>query len=234
MKVYYAYHCVSRMSELAYLNIESLYDDLQKRYPSGQDVGTDNYLRCYAAIKDLQNTFVVRSPIDFRLTLDYDNQNIDCDRDPEFVANYFNFEGLGALMFGPRTYLFSETPLTVTQQPAYFHDTPYSEGYFGVTASFDISKWFRPNMCALLNKDLRDTSKGFEVKRGDPLYYLKFNTEESVEVVNFSMNDRLLKYSQDCHTLKNTVLNQRLAKVYDMFMHRNYNKKIMKEIRKEL
>lgn len=231
MKVYYAFDDSANISKLAYLEIENLYTNLLDRY-NDQDEEIKKYLRCYAAIKDLKNTYIVKSPVDFNLFIDHETKNIFCDRGNEFLSNYFDISR-GSIQFGPELYLFSEESLTFTQLAPYFHDAPYKE-YYGVTGSFNISKWFRPVMTGLINKNLNSKNNNIIIKRGDPLYYIKFNTEESIELINYSMNEKIKKYSLDCFGYKNFVHSQKLAKLYSIFQHKRYNKKIIKEIKKEL
>jgi hypothetical protein len=230
MKVYYAFDDNVNISKLAYLEIENLYSDLLERYKQDEDI--KKYLRCYAAIKDLKNTFIVKSPVDFNVFLDHETKNIFCDKGDDFLASYFDITK-GSIQIGQQLYLFSEESLTVTQLPPYLHDVPYNE-YYGVTGSFDISKWFRPIVPGLISKNLNSKNNNISVKRGDPLYYIKFNTDKDIELINYSMNENLIKYSLDCFGYKNFVYSQKLEKLYNVFMNKKYNKKIIREIRKEL
>ena len=81
--------------------------------------------------------------------------------------------------------------LELSQLPAYLHPNQFTRNSVIIPGTFNIGKWPRPLDVAfyLLDK--------IEIKEGEPLYYIKFNTKESINFKRFIVTERYKKYTND-------------------------------------
>lgn len=196
--------------------------------------GIDQYIKCYAAIEELKNTFLVKSDIDIELKFD-SKGNIYTDRyGQNFYDNFINLQPDNKVFTLNYSHIFfSEKQLEIVQLPAFYHETPFDKHFYSAVGSFDISRWIRPLQAGYINKDY-NKEKIILVKRGDPLYYVKFNTKEKVKLRKFDMSNDLLKYIESCVEYKFFDNKSNLEKLYSIFLKHKYNKKILKEIKENL
>ena len=136
---------------------------------------------------------MVRSPYDFELT--WDNSGFFV-KTPKLAQNFFDSyirprsteDGLVSYT-SPNLIFFAENSLEMESLPPYMHKT--LNQHFVVPGKYNIGKHFRKIECAIhfYNYDT------IIVKEGDPLYYVKFLSDEKVTFKRFNMTDTLLKYT---------------------------------------
>ena len=106
-----------------------------------------------------------------------------------------------------------------TNLPAYYHDNGYTRSVDAICGSYDIGRWFRPGVRPLFQKKPGATS--ININEGDALMYVKFNTDEKIELVEFDAHelDQLGFHSpiNACITLKNQLPPTPLHKAYEYF-----------------
>ncbi len=85
--------------------------------------------------------------------------------------------------------LSKEDSLLMSIYPANYHKTDISR-FPIVTGSYDCGKWFRPIHLSIFNQEEKD----FEIKRGDPLFYIKFHTDDKIQLERFNMNEEILSH----------------------------------------
>lgn len=191
--------------------------------------------RCPAIIDDLKNIFVIKSPISITLKifpnrLDVEQQSI------EFAKAFFGppqgKPGIHQLGFG---YLFfSEKNLVATQLPAYYSQNDFTDKTFAISGSFDIGQWYRP--MAKPAFIFKPGSSSVTISEGDPLLYIKFNTSEKVQLVEFDDVEfsKLGEKSPEflCGTLKKQSTSvMSLEKCYQYFNAFRMRRKILKLIK---
>lgn len=83
-------------------------------------------------------------------------------------------------------YFFASEPVVARMTAPYFPAVTPTEGALFATGEFDIGQWFRP-----FNPDyhLPYESKSFNVKAGDPLFFLEIFTEKQIVFKRFVTND---------------------------------------------
>ena len=71
----------------------------------------------------------------------------------------------------------------INQLPAYYDNNDYTNKTNTITASFDIGNWFRPagKPVFQIKKDVTT----IDIKEGDALLYIKFNTTEKIKLIEF-------------------------------------------------
>lgn len=235
MKIYWSYRTRNPyISDLSILPPESLYTYLKKKYSSTRAL--DEYFQCYAAGKDLLNTFIIKSNFDIDLIID--NKNLTnqvkiLQHDQAFYDSYI-IARPGTVQLNSGLFLFCEKSVTVTQLPAFFHKSPFKDTHFPTIGSMDISSWFRGWFAAFVEQNPNDDYKHIKIKRGDPLFYIKINSDEKIELKEFDWTENLTKYCNSCTSLKFFAKKQKLQNIYSMFRKRLYHKKILKEIKENL
>ena len=100
-----------------------------------------------------------------------------------------------------------------------------------VPGKLNISRWFRPVMCEF---NLWNKGRELVLKEGEPLAYINFQTNESVELVRFSMTDRLKAYALGGADAPKWEPFVPLAKRYKRFMQTRTNRLVLNEIQKNL
>lgn len=150
----------------------------------------DSFLSCPAFLDYYKNTFVICSPVDFELKF--------VDKEITFVKPLVNesqqlFNHLIETTFnrtkeqpvgskplismGPMYFFFSPDDTMVELLPPNLLST---SGLFSITSgTFNINKWLRPIDWTF---EVIDPSKNFTIKRGDPLFLVKFITKNNSKV----------------------------------------------------
>ena len=223
------------LSELRYQEPVSLLKDIVPVNFFGEQAG-----RCPSIIDDCQNTFKIKSPVDLHLTFNENfttcknkyNQNID------FISQLLGVIGPERIVqMGSPTYLFyCDEDLTMTQLPPYYEETEFTNGSMGVSATYNINKWFRPVKPTF---KLKKHNNVIDIKLDDAICYYKFNTDEKIKLVRFDAevfnnNDIIKNILTYKHHVKHPFAPSRLVNNYNAFVQARYNKKIMKIIKENL
>lgn len=189
-----------------------------------------NYALCPAALNELKTTYYITSDIDYNFYFD-GNEVKSNMYDQKMFDNVLQRENETLFFLNFYTIMYSEVNCKITQIPPYLHKTTFSRGNcLSVSASMDISKWFRPMHAVYMN----DEKSPFNIKANDPLYYIKFDTEEKIIFKEFVMNEKLYDLSLNCTNYKMYHPKTGLKKLYNKFIERKYDKRIMKEIKENI
>jgi hypothetical protein len=111
------------------------------------------------------------------------------------------------------------------------HKTELTNSGYYVPGTFDISKWFRPLEFAF---QLWPGENNFKAAEDDPLLYVKFDTEEKLNLQEFYMTPEIYSISNSCISLKNFSRVKALNKLYDIFRGSGMQNKLLKEIQKNI
>jgi hypothetical protein len=223
------------LSELRYAAPESLLNDMTPMEYFGPMAG-----RCPSIISECRNTFKIASPIDLHLTFnsDFTSCNSKYQQDWEFIQQMIGTIGPERIVqLSAPTYLFyCEEPMTMTQLPAYYEETEFTNTCIGVSGTYNINSWMRPVKPTF---KLKKNVTIIDIKMDDALCYYKFNCEEKVQLVRFDADDfnknnilkNILTYK---YNTKHRFVPTRLSDGYAAFMQARYNKKIIKIIKENL
>lgn len=224
------------INEVASLPLEPLAKEVKKVF---KDKGCDLAIKCYAVQEEIKNTFVYKAPLDIDVIYADDKRIIVT---PETVHN----QGNNPIHFTPDLngstngslvqiftyygfYFFSEAPLKLTLQTPNFHDSKVKHIPL-LTGEYDISKWLRPVFPSYANYNYEN----FNIKRGDAMMYVKFNTDKKIVLKEFCMNRELDNLVTGSLDLKSVMPWVPLDKLYRMFLANNMHKKILKQIKKQV
>ena len=193
-------------------------------------------LHCPGMVEEMTKTVVIKSPVS--VDLEYGNDgNLKVHRqDPEFGAIFFGDpqgkNGVHQLGFG--YIFFADKPLMATNLPPYYHNNGYTEAVNPLCGSYDIGRWFRPGVRPLFQK--KPDAKRISISEGDPLMYVKFNTDEKINLVEFDSHelDQLGFHSpiNACITLKNQLPPTPLHQAYEYFDNVRMSQKVLKIIKR--
>jgi len=201
-----------------------------------------DFLRCYAFQDHIKNTFIFRAPVTLDVeyvpddrgfivtNLHLDQRSFDTvvstsssigySRKTFKVLQFFPGCGLCLLAKG------SSLPFSI--HPANFHSTGISTLPM-ITGTFDCGKWFRPLNMAVINKD----KKNISIKRGDPLFYVKFHTDTPVDLRRVRVTESMVQIARANGQFSNFVKGTPLNKLYEYFATARHKKVLMDEIRKQ-
>ena len=183
------------------------------------------YLKCPAFQNEFTNTFIYKAFKD--ITLDIDPKT----NKPTDLNN-------AAFVFDPHvkrismpayTAFFSDQSLEMSLIPASLHSNNFIDNSKIFSGKYNIGKWFRP-----IHIDFIAKNPQINIKKGDAIFYLKFNTDKKINFINFEFNNKISKISDACADLKSVQPGYRFKEIYNMFTRIGYHKKLLKEIKKSI
>jgi hypothetical protein len=155
------------------------------------------FLKCPAHTDFMKNTFVFKSPIDINLDMEVTDQiaKVWCDNlDQSIVNKIIDMRFLSLTESGSSPYpilgidflnVFTcDQPMMITVTPAHLHFNDFTEKASVIPGTYDISKWTRPVECAF---EVKSNKVKIAIKKGDALFYIKFNSDTSVKLNRVSM-----------------------------------------------
>lgn len=239
--VYYAYSGMAgigdvpkKVSNIVDIELEPLLTELNSKY--GQYEGTRNVLKCYALQEHIRNTFIYRSPVNMKVTYTGDERkyiisgvNVANQEEFNLLIDNPDAESIYQLLIGFGLNILSkEDSLLMSVHPANYHKTDVSR-FPIVTGSYDCGKWFRPIHLSIFNTEEQD----FEVKRGDPLFYIKFHTEDKVQLERFNMNEEILSHVASTVEVKKYLKSTKLSRLYELYAKSKLKPMLLNSIRGE-
>jgi hypothetical protein len=189
-----------------------------------QDIKNSLYRKCPAHTNYYKNTFVVCSPIDLEIELNKDNNWCNVITPKEFPKNLFN----------PRFSEEADSPYpifslgipwivaTCKEKNVYIEqcepvlDWERDPNIRIISGSFNIYKWVRPLEVAF---EQRYKNMTIKFKRGQPLYYIRFVTEDPDDIValnKVALSEETYKDVTRCIELKMFYPNKGLNFIYGL------------------
>ena len=160
------------------------------------DIGFDNsvddkpdLLKCPAFQQSIKNIFKIKATHDYDFT--WDSNNVSSK---SYDQNYFNKNiiirdaNIGFLsLVTPKIFLFSDAEkLDIEVLPAIYEKKAIYEG-ITITGEYDIANHLR----ALEWSFVLSKPQTVTIKTGDPLYYIKFKTDEKINFKRFYVTPQL-------------------------------------------
>lgn len=225
------------VSELKYAEPINVFKDLKPLEFFGPSVS-----KCPAIANEAKNTFKINSPIDLSVTFneDFTQVNSKYKIDFDFVKHFIGPFGPDKIIqLAAPTYLFyCEESLEMTQLPPYYEQSNFVKNCMGISGTFNINKWFRVVKPSF---KIRDNAYTIEFDTNTALMYLKFNTEEKINLVRFDASPFYNEHKDILNNIvsfklqkKNPLIPTKLSDGYDAFMQARYNKRILKIIKENL
>lgn len=190
-----------------------------------------NWMACPGSKNFLNNMFYIRNPFGIDLGIDGNGNVMSKTISSSQLISIREYNKDSIIMdYAISLSLFSEESLSVSVMPAFFSNQPALNSYI-VPGEFNISKWFRP-----INPSFMSPNKNihFKINEGDPLLYVKFNTDKQIKFKEFYFTDSLRDISTEAIGTKRYKKNIGLNSLYKDFADNKINKIILKEIKKAI
>ena len=211
----------------------SLYPDLSKN-KSKTTPNNASVFSCRAFLDFTKNTYIMKNPIDLNVRVEkqkifnFGNRNLDS----LYKIRSLQVENVYNLNYSLGYIFFSEDDIEIQVTSPFMHKSNFCKNGYIVPGKFNISKWFRAVNPALQFYDNSD--KNIISEKGDPLMYIKFNTEKNVTLRKFFMCKELEDIMYATIGYKQYEPNKPLSYLYDRFTRAGLNKKALKLIKENL
>jgi hypothetical protein len=183
--------------------------------------------RCPAYVEALKNTYVVCSPIDYDITIDRNTNTFDI-KEPKLLP----VDSLGARLdqainspyklftsiYGGMLFRSKDKNVWMEQIDP-FLEWNRSNQIRVVPGKFNIAKWHRPIDFTFEQKEMQTTIK---IKRGDPLYYVRFHGEDPADIVTLKRVEQTIEDMSDWKT--NVALKKYFPKTSLEFLYSAFDK----------
>lgn len=189
-----------------------------------RSVAHNNHFTKCPAFKDYyKNVYMVTSPVDMELIYDKTTgflSNVPQDQGFFDAVVQHRGDAIGKddpfLMSLAFSYLFvADSDCMIEQIPATMHNSDISKRVNLICGTFNIGKWFRP---VEFSFEVNDFSKPIKIKRGEPLFYIRFvpKNGEKVNLVHKSMPTDTLEVVKACLFVKDSKLRLPLNTLYKL------------------
>lgn len=176
-----------------------------------------SYLKCPAFQDYYKNCYLIRCPID--LTIRIKNNQIYTDQyDQAFydkhIINRMGENSLYSMLSVVFRYtFFSNESVMLEHMYPTMHATDSIQNLNVISGTYDISKWIRGNEYGF---EVRDPSKPIVLKRGDPLYYVRFVTDKNITITRELHSAELENISHSFVGVKVYVPGSTLERAYEI------------------
>lgn len=194
----------------------------------------ENYLSCPVLVKQMNDTYVIKSPINFSFTWTGKNIHTPSEYTKEFVDRIINVRDIntGVISLNFRIIFFADQAVNTTLTGPYFSNNVFANNVRMFPGSFDISKWFRPLDVTFQVKSPNTT---INIKKGDHLMYLQFNTNDKYQIKKFDMVPDIDNIAFQCMRVKDVMPKKPMDFLYNLFTTKSgFNKKVLKLINKNI
>jgi hypothetical protein len=205
-----------------------IYENLKSSLKKDVSSPLFGYIKCPASFNELRNTIGVKADQDYNISFKKEDNKelLQLNHD-----GYISLRSIEQKLFDilSNYIFFSDQPLEISLLPAYLDPNNITKNTTLLSGKYDCGKWFRPiNPAYISHKDI------INIKRGDTLYYLKFNTNKKINLINYQFNNQLGHYMNSGMGVKNFKKFLPLKTLYNLFLEKKYNSRILKEIKNNL
>lgn len=226
-KTHYEWPQIALMSyKPTFLSLDSVFDNKEITNKK------ETISACPAHRNLKSNTIILRSPKNFSFSFENEGLIIPDENHHHLQEREKQLSKRNSVNINIGWIFFSEVSLKMICTPPHNHKTQVQN--YGVIASgeYDCGRWFRPvNMEYLLWPD----ENNFHINENEPVCYIKFDTEERIELVEFVCTDKIVSFVHACSN--HPVYYRRGMKLsdrYKKFDESNLKKVILKEIKNNL
>ena len=236
MKELIVYYCTDMNANYG----ELLFYPFGKKALSVMDIDRESGILLCPAFKDAyKNTFYFQSPKDMIISRNNDELSwylpeVDKTRDHSYISTAVNQRTSKTFTMRYMNILFwCEEDLEMEQIHPSMVDSELAAKTELIAGRFNISKWFRPlDNAYKMRKDFDCVN----IKRGEPLFFVKFNTNRDIIFKSFSYSEDIKKLSDICLSTKNVTPNffKKIQNYYELFVDHNMNKRVSKAVKEAL
>lgn len=189
------------------------------------------YQACPSAKSYFKNTYKMISPVSKRIQIDLAGSIIPSEHSNWFLPRPSYYANSIAFDFDLAWVFFCEDSLIMEQLPPHTHNVTASRYASLAAGAYDIGKWFRPIISSYT------TWPGvseFAIEENDPLFYLKFHTDEKIDFIKFEATQKIQEVATGATLFKNAIRFESLDSLYTRFSQSGRKKVLLREIKKEI
>lgn len=182
-----------------------------------------DYTKCPAVSDYFNNIFVIRCPYDVTVAYDYDTDRYTTDRlgqdwyNQTFYPRFpviKNNQLVGACVTMRINYLFvADQDVEIESMDVPVLSTTLTRNIKLIPGTMNIHRWVRP---VDFTFEIQDLNQPLELKRGDPLFAVRFKTSERVQLQHVDYSTDLQNVAEACLASKNYVPRKSLKYRYEM------------------
>lgn len=175
-------------------------EKLPKLTVKNKDYNKRGVIDCPSFASWYNSYYVLKSPVNFTATSTKDGIEINSDEvDTQHLQSLVTFHNNNDMydlnkpmfQFNLRYLFIADEPCLMEITPPFLHRNNYKDGVVG--GSFNIHSWVRSISWGYVFNEIGET---LEIKRGDPLCYVKFTTPkltENVKLVECELTPEVIK-----------------------------------------
>lgn len=184
----------------------------------------DNFFKCPAFINYAKNIYTLNAPFDIDANLVHGTFN-----HPLYHLKSPSMTDGDTINIATNWIFFADKSLNIETMPAFMHKKSSDYGFY-VPGTYDINKWFRPVEFAT---QLWPGESSVKLSAGEPMIYLKLNTDEPVQFKRFYLADDIRDFGKGCIHMKQLKSIKSLNKLYSIFQP-IHQKLLLKRIKNNL
>jgi hypothetical protein len=177
--------------------------------------GESEALQCPALLDFCRNAYAIHAPLDVTITMGEDGSVRTDTYSQRLFDTFWVLHQDGLLSVPPMYVFFAHKPVRIESLPLPLIASSATDNTAIVPGTYDISKWVRPVHFAFAFKD---KSKPVVIKRGDPLFVVRFEPEDGskVELERVEYCEDVLRTVGMCTNLKEFVPRAPLKTLYQI------------------
>ena len=152
---------------------------------------------CPAFNDNLKNLYAIRSLYDYEFFMN-DGNLTSTNYNQEFYDDHVLIRSYEKKFFSfKNSYIFfTDAPSlkTTFYEFPYLEDNNITQRCIPVAGQFDIGKWFRGTEFAFY---LKHGYESFRIERGEIYSYVRFHTDEKINLIEFQYSEKLKQYNQE-------------------------------------
>ena len=187
---------------------------------------------CPAFVDTFKNTYIFRAPFDVSIKIDPVERTVQMDKDRDFVEKYLQHRVNDApetenVLFSLNHFLLfvTDDDIEIETIPCYYHQSDFVNKVMFISGKFNIRDWVRNVEVATIVKNSKPENKDpifITIKRGDPLFYIRFHPKDGSVVkleqeFDFDKIEKYTKLGWVTTSIKKTNPHTKLAELYKMF-----------------
>lgn len=182
-----------------------------------------HFLKCYALMDFCKNAFVIRAPLDLTINIDRQNKNatingisgygqVFCDTHVLMRWNETSSSDRLTFSIFPKYVFYADKSVMVESLPMILEPP---DNMMLLPGRFNIGKWVRP---LDFSCEVVDDAKPLTFKRGDPLFIVRFSTDnnEPIELERVERTERHVRLACTLANIKAGVPFTPLHKLYEL------------------
>lgn len=206
-----------------------------RQQQQGIDLTKPHYLKCPAFLGATGNVFVVRNTLHLRVAV-RGQQLIPMDEASKQSVSGILIRpptrtGYPIIGYWTHPLFFSPEPLVMAVMPAFMHHSDAQTKMHYIPGAFDIGRWFRPVDSAF---ELHPGTSEFCFEPGDPMFYVKFFTDERINLVRYQLTEELSSMAHGCTQYSHFVPHSPLERIYGVFEQAEIRSRLLKLIEQNL